>query len=451
MSRPMRFLHAADIHLGTPVQGFSGAAKHVEAKLREASFLAWERICDAALAYEVDFVLVAGDLYHREARTVQAARFLRSQVQRLAEAGIMVYVVNGNHDPVGKREELVDMPDNFYAFPAAGPECMEVRDKGGTLLARIFGVSYRSRWDSRPLHAMLQPPDATMVNIGLLHTALDPANPNYSPCSIQDLIDQKHIHYWALGHVHNPRILRSELPAIAYPGTPQGRHPGEGGIGGCLLVELTLGKAPDIRFVPIAPLVWKEMEISIEESDGDAAIANISDVERLLQTRAEELLEESGLCLPVPTIPMVDSPWRPEGYLIRWVLTGRGPVHDQLTDSENGAVDLERCLEGFQYREPFLWTESIQIQTGKVLPEWESMLESWPLAEKLEAIAADCLSEEAIQAELTKALGRIWEVGHDPEHPKEDTLPATEQTLATILGRAKRLAYEELLKGGQMP
>lgn len=287
MSRPVRFLHTADIHLGTPVQGFSGAAKHVEDKLRQASFLAWERIREAALAYDVDFVLVAGDLYHEEARTIQVVRFLKEQVQRLADAQIMVYVAYGNHDPVGKQGDILDMPNNFYAFSATHPECVEVRDSNGIPLARILGVSYQARWDSRRLHAMLGPSDGTMVNIGLLHTALDPSNSNYAPCSTQELNDEDHIHYWALGHVHEPQIVRSGLPTIAYPGTPQGRHIRDGGMGGCYLVELALGKAPDIHFIPVAPLVWREIEICLE----DKQVSNITDVERLLRAKAQDFLE----------------------------------------------------------------------------------------------------------------------------------------------------------------
>ena len=118
MSRPLRFLHVADVHLGTPLQGFSGAPSHIESQLMEASFEAWRRVCDAALAYDVDCVLVAGDLYHREARSVKAARCVQEGAERLAKAGISICVVYGNHDPLGG-EELLDMPDNYHAFSAA--------------------------------------------------------------------------------------------------------------------------------------------------------------------------------------------------------------------------------------------------------------------------------------------------------------------------------------------
>jgi exonuclease SbcD len=446
MPRPIRFLHTADIHLGTPVQGFSGASRQNEAQLMEASFMAWERICDAALAHDVDFVLVAGDLYHREARSVKAARCLREQVQRLAEAGIMVYAVYGNHDPLGEREELLDMPENFHAFPAEASSFYEV-ERNGIPLARIFGVSYQSRRESRRLHAMLHPPDDAIINIGLLHTALDPGARNYSPCSMQELLDQDYVHYWALGHIHQPRVIQSGVPTIAYPGTPQGRHPGELGVGGCLLVELALDKIPDIKFVPISPFVWQQIELSIAQS----GIRNISDIERLLQAKAEQVLEEPSAYIDMPELPLAETKWQLEGYLVRWVLTGRGPAHAPLTESEDDLDGLIDCMQDFQYHKPFLWTESIQIQTGNPLPEWADMVESWPLARQLEAIAAGYLDNEEMNKELEKALGRIWDVDYDPEHPNLHTLPATPEVRAYILKAAKQLAYEKLLEGGRMP
>lgn len=449
MSRKVKFLHTADVHLGTPLQGFSGATRQIETSLLEASFVAWERICDAALAYGVDFVLMAGDLYHREARSVKAARCLREQVQRLEKAGIMVYAVYGNHDPLGEREELLDMPENFHAFSAEGPDFHTFRHDG-VPLARVFGISYRSRRESRRLHAMLQPPDGAVVNIGLLHTALDPENRNYSPCSIQDLLDQEYMHYWALGHVHQPRVVKGGVPVIAYPGTPQGRHPGELGVGGCLLVELALDKDPDIKFVPISPYVWQEIDLSIaERMNGE--ILNVSDVEQLLQAKAEEMLEDPRAYADMPKLPLARTDWQPAGYLVRWVLTGRGPAHASLIESEDGIDELIDCMREFRYRKPFLWTESIQMQTASPLPEWGSMLESWPLAQQLEEIAASCLEDEEMRSKLEKALGRIWDVNYDPEHPNDNTLPATPEVLAAIVEQAKQLAYEKLLEGGQAP
>ena len=95
---------------------------------------------DAALAFNVEFVLAAGDLYHQEARSVKAARCLQEGVSSLQEAGIDVYAVYGNHDPLGDRHELLDMPDNFHACPADELGYFEI-ERGRTTAARVLGMS----------------------------------------------------------------------------------------------------------------------------------------------------------------------------------------------------------------------------------------------------------------------------------------------------------------------
>ena len=447
MSVSVRFLHTADLHLGIPVQGFSRASRDLEARLMDASFQAWKEICDAALAFNVDFVLAAGDLYHQEARSVKAARCLQEGVSSLQEAGIDVYAVYGNHDPLGDRHELLDMPDNFHACPADELGYFEI-ERGRTTAARVLGMSYKSRREGRLLHAMLRPPDDAAINIGLLHTALDPRNRNYVPCSIEDLMNQEHIDYWALGHVHQPKIIRRESPIIAYPGTPQGRHPGERGVGGCLLVELTQGKDADIKFVPISPFVWEEIEVAIDGPWEDGPIKNLSELERLLKRKAEQLLDEG---IKMPDMSLADTAWQPEGYLVRWVLTGRGPVHEILAEAEDEIDELLYCLREFQEQEPFLWTESIQVQTGPALPAWDEMLRSWPLARQLESVAESCLSDAGLRKELYDALGRIWDTSYDLEHLDEARLPATPEAVARIVEEARRLAYEKLLEGVDVP
>ena len=150
-------------------------------------------------------------------------------------------------------------------------------------------------------------------------------------------------------------------------------------------------------------------------------------------------------------MPLADTAWQPEGYLVRWVLTGRGPVHEILAEAEDEIDELLYCLREFQEQEPFLWTESIQVQTGPALPAWDEMLRSWPLARQLESVAESCLSDAGLRKELYDALGRIWDTSYDLEHLDEARLPATPEAVARIVEEARRLAYEKLLEGVDVP
>ena len=85
------------------------------------------------------------------------------------------------------------------------------------------------------------------------------------------------------------------------------------GAGGCLLVEATKGKDADIKFVPISPFVWEEIEVAIDGPWEDGPIKNLSDLERLLRRKAEQLLDEG---IKMPDMPWQISSWQPDGYLV---------------------------------------------------------------------------------------------------------------------------------------
>src|SRR5690606_8117880 len=126
--------------------------------------------------------------------------------RRLNTAGIPVFVFAGNHDPRREQPDLHEMHPNVIVFGVNEPEIYPVLGKNGQTIARVIGQSYVGRSDSRKMHLDYQVPDDGIWNIGLLHTQLEPQNSNYVPCSLSELND-KNIHYWALGHIHKLQIL----------------------------------------------------------------------------------------------------------------------------------------------------------------------------------------------------------------------------------------------------
>ena len=71
----------------------------------------------------------------------------------------------------------------------------------------------------------------------MLHGTYSKSNikQRYTEFMLEDL-NHKLYHYWALGHIHQRQEL-SDMPPIHYSGNIQGRHFGELGTKGCLLVE----------------------------------------------------------------------------------------------------------------------------------------------------------------------------------------------------------------------
>ena len=58
-----RFLHAADLHLGSPFHGLSLKDEAVAKRFAEASRAAFTALVSRAIAEKVAFVVIAGDVY----------------------------------------------------------------------------------------------------------------------------------------------------------------------------------------------------------------------------------------------------------------------------------------------------------------------------------------------------------------------------------------------------
>lgn len=85
----MKFLHTADWHIGKTLKGRS--------RLKEQRAVLAE-IVQIALDNEVDAVLVAGDLYDTAAPSPDAQRLVNTTLLKLAQSGVEVVVIAGNHD-----------------------------------------------------------------------------------------------------------------------------------------------------------------------------------------------------------------------------------------------------------------------------------------------------------------------------------------------------------------
>src|SRR5512139_1723649 len=94
----MRFLHAADVHLDSPLRGLSAYAGAPTELLRSATRVAFTRLIDTALEEEVDFLIIAGDLYDGDWKDFNTGIFFAREMGRLARAGIPAFVLYGNHD-----------------------------------------------------------------------------------------------------------------------------------------------------------------------------------------------------------------------------------------------------------------------------------------------------------------------------------------------------------------
>jgi DNA repair protein SbcD/Mre11 len=234
---PYRFVHAADIHLDSPLRSLAFRDPELAALIGNATRRAFVAIVDLCLEEQVDALLLAGDLYDGEQTSMKTARFLAAQIRRLHEAAIRVFIIRGNHDSLSKITQELVFPDSVKVFGGRAETIAIDRAKGDFPVA-IHGISFKQPHAPESLLPKFKAPIEGAVNIALMHTSLAgaPGHDLYAPCNPLDL-DAAGFHYWALGHIHK-RAASQGACAIVMPGMPQGRDINEAGPKSVTLVTL---------------------------------------------------------------------------------------------------------------------------------------------------------------------------------------------------------------------
>ena len=233
----IRFIHTADLHLDSPFKGMTGLPTARLNELRESTFTAFNRLINYAVESSPDFVLIVGDIYDGEDRSLRAQRKFQEGMEKLHAAGISVYITYGNHDHLSGNWTRFELPPNVHEFSGEVEE-VSLTVRGQDVV--IHGFSYPNRHVKEEMVSKYPTAsDNQSFHIGLLHGSLagNDTHAVYSPFTISDL-QSKHYDYWALGHIHLSQQL-SDNPPIVYPGNIQGRHRNESGEKGFYEVELS--------------------------------------------------------------------------------------------------------------------------------------------------------------------------------------------------------------------
>ncbi|MFH1981327.1 MAG: DNA repair exonuclease [Pseudomonadota bacterium] len=263
----IKFIHAADIHLDSPLHRLEAYEGAPVDEIRQASRRAFENLIELAIDESVDFVLLAGDLFDGDWKDYNTGLFFISQLGRLREAGIRIFIVSGNHDAAGQVTKTLPCPDNTHIFSPRKAETVTM----DTLKVAVHGQSFATAAIVDNLAAGYPEPVPGCFNIGLLHTSLTgrEGHQRYAPCSIDDLKNRGY-DYWALGHVHKDEIVSLD-PPVVFSGCIQGRHIRETGCKGCMLVTVGDDSPVEIVHRPLDVVRWEVLAVdltgAINESD----------------------------------------------------------------------------------------------------------------------------------------------------------------------------------------
>jgi DNA repair exonuclease SbcCD nuclease subunit len=303
----LKFLHAADVHLDSPLIGLGSLDETTATKLRGVTREALKALVDEALAKAVDFVVFAGDLYDGTQRDVRTALFFHQQISRLTREGIPVVVLHGNHDAATELRKLPEHP-LIHTFPHKKPKTIRLEH----LNVALHGQSFRQPSVTENLVDAYPDPEAGALNIGVLHTALEGSamHASYAPCTVGQLCS-KGYEYWALGHVHEHKVV-SDAPWVVFPGNLQGRKVNEPGAKGAVLVTVDDGDW-NVERVFLDVLRWNTLNLDVSSAD------SVDDVAQLARPALEQLLD---------TLP------GDRALAVRVRLEGVARIYDQLWGAE---------------------------------------------------------------------------------------------------------------------
>ena len=264
----MKFLHAADVHLDSPLTGLSSRGLVPESVIRDCTRRAFANLVDLAISEDAAFVVIAGDLYDADWRDYSTGLFFAGEMRRL---GRPCFLIRGNHDARSVITRHLEPPPNVREFSSRKTETFLLSDLG----VALHGRSFPDRAVDEDLSLTYPDPVAGRLNIGVLHTSADDPGEHdtYAPCRVSGLV-AKGYDYWALGHIHQRRELHPPgNPWIVFPGNLQGRHARETGAKGCTLVEARDGRIVSVEHRNADVVRWASVEVAADGAEGMAEIA----------------------------------------------------------------------------------------------------------------------------------------------------------------------------------
>ncbi|WP_394219912.1 metallophosphoesterase [Halobacillus trueperi] len=397
----IRFIHSADLHIDSLFKTKGHFPEQLLDRLRKSTFEAFDRLIEACINNKVDFLLITGDLYNEEIRSIKAQVHLRRGFERLQEKDIQVYISYGNHDYIEGKTLPIEMPANVHIFQSQNVEFFPF-EKDGDVLAHIYGFSYETREVRERKAPFFMKLEGADYHIGMLHGSLDTNTDHdvYAPFSLQELKGQE-MDYWALGHIHKRSVISTD-PPILYPGNIQGRSRKEAGDKGCYLVEHRSGEWI-YQFVPLQSITYVSTTVD------DLETTSPEELEEVLEKAKEREAVGSPVML---TITMV-------GYA--------GSIED-----------IQEWVQVLNENEDFnsddwIWIEEVKVESRTTWDEEELMRGSHFTGELLRTISD--LSEEEVEQWLSPLFSHRKVSRHIHSIENEEATDVIEQAKSLLMER----------------
>lgn len=257
----MKFLHLADVHIGAePDKGFVWSGERSREIVES-----FNHVIDICNEQEVDLLLIAGDLFHRQ----PLVRELKEVNYRFScLTCTRVVLIAGNHDYVSARSPYNGFKWNENVAMLFSEEMDSVFFED--LNTEVYGFSYHTREILTPRYDGVVPKSPERINILLAHGG----TPRTVPIDRSRLADAG-FDYVALGHYHTRTTINER---VRYTGSFEPLDKNETGERGYIIGELgekTSGLAAiNAEFVPCSVRRYILNEI---KADSDTTTGMLDD------------------------------------------------------------------------------------------------------------------------------------------------------------------------------
>ncbi len=411
MNKNFNFIHCADLHVGSPFKGIKDVDEGLYIKLLASTYEAFDNLIRLSIEKKADFVLVAGDLLDTKDQNLRPLSHIHNGFKKLKEHGIKVFLIHGNHDPYDRISRAWKFPENCTVFSPKNTKWKRIKLPSGQEIA-IFGKSFKEEKEFGNLVKSVPVFEEDLFKIALLHVTVGSPEGHipYAPCNISDF--DHRADYWALGHIHIPRIISKE-PYIVYPGNIQGRHFKESGERGCYFVSIEDGLIK-AEFLSTSKIVWSEIEIDLFD---------ITNTQELLSKIFKSIEDEQ-------------KRYKGKDLLIRLLLKGQSTLAGMLLRDEKLQELHETVKEEMENQEPLVYVVEIRNFTT---PKAD-------LSNRMEVkdLPGYCLREAE---SIKRALEHLR--GHDDikelfKRPELSSIVPDDHELLEMVERAKYLLLELL-------
>ncbi|NJE55395.1 DNA repair exonuclease [Thermococcus sp. 21S9] len=228
----MRFAHIADVHLGR--EQFNQPFRY------EDYVGAFREAVEKAVKAGVDFILIAGDLFHVSRPSPKALRDAVEILEIPRRREIPVFAIEGNHDKTIREASVFDLLEHLGLLRTLGLRREEKRDEflrskriADRYLVwaevdgfKIYGLRHHTRWqlirgNTNVLKALFKKGDILMLHQAVDYLAKDTPYQDAFDLKLSEL--PENFSYYALGHIHVRKVAEPEQTGlngpIVYPGS----------------------------------------------------------------------------------------------------------------------------------------------------------------------------------------------------------------------------------------